>query len=194
MYGNTLSNASVKELIKHRDIQFVNFDDSNLRLSHYRLRPGQLWKPGIQKDDGSHRRVHVHDFEDGPYEFQPNEYLIVTAIEQIVLCEGMTGEVIGASTLIEQCFGLTSGKLDPGYGALGGNRQEFIMGLKNMLDQPNSFYPNQGVANISFIDFRGTRRLATTWSPRDLQEFDERKTTRRLRAEDDGPEYMDEEG
>ena len=193
MFGNKLSNAHVKELIAHRDLQFVNFDENNLKLSHYRLRAKGLWKPGTQQTDGSHKRVHVHDFGDGPYEFEPNEYLIVTTVEQIVLPEGMTGEVIGASTLVEQGFGLTAGKLDAEYGKIAGKHQEFIMGLKNLLAEPNKFHPEQGVANISFIDFRGTRRLATHWTERELRGFDDRTMRRRRRAEDDGVYYEDDE-
>ena len=191
MYGNKLSNAHVSELIEHGDIQFVNFDKSNLKLSHYRLRPNELWRPTAQKQDGSHRRAHVHSFSDGPYEFEPYEYLVVTTIEHIVLPEGMTGEVVEASTLVEQCFGLTAGKLDPGYGNIGNKRQDFIMGLRNQLNAPNIFHPDAGVANISFIDFRGTRRLQTEWSRRQLDDFDDRELRRRRRAEDDGPFYAE---
>lgn len=191
MYGNKLSNAHVVELIDHNEIKFFNFVQANLKLSHYRLRPSDLWKPMEQKTDGSHRRVHVHSFSEGAYRFEPNEYLIVTTIEHIVLPEGMTGEVIGASTLVEQGFSLVSGKLDPGYGDLDGKHQDFIMGLKNMMNADNYFYPESGIANISFIDFRGTRRYQTEWSPRQLRDFDDRQMRRRRRAEDDGPLYDD---
>jgi deoxycytidine triphosphate deaminase len=195
MYGNKLSNAHVRELVQRGgpgSIQFLNFDQTNLKLSHYRLRPADLWRPTEQKEDGSHRREHVHNFSDGPYKFEPYEYLIVTTVEQIVLPEGMTGEVLGASTLIEQCFGLTAGKLDPGYGSINNQRQAFIMGLQNLLGRENWFYPGSGVANISFFDFHGTRTLSASFTEREARRFADREA-RRQRADDDGVFYEGED-
>lgn len=167
------------------------FEPENLKLAHYRLRPKLLWRPGPQRPDGSHTRSFVHDFADGPYEFQPNEYLVVTPVEHITIVGDLVGEVLPASTLVEQCFSLTAGKLDPGYGRIGNRVQDFIMGLKNLLDEPNTFYPDRGIANISFIDFRSSPVAPTSWSPADMSIYGSRE--RLIRAADDGVLYPNED-
>lgn len=175
MYGTRLSDAHVDDYVRHNIIKFFDYDKSKLKLGHYRLSPGILYKPGVQKPDGSHSRTLVHDFSDGAFEFKPFEYLIIVPLERIILPEGMIGEVIGASTLVEQCFDLTAGKLDPQYGELRGRSQDFIMGIKNLLNEPNEFHPERGIANISFVDFRGTTRLNAGFSSRDIDDYRDRE-------------------
>lgn len=175
MYGTRLSDAHVNDYVRHNIIKFFDYDRSKLKLGHYRLSPGILYKPGVQRSDGRHHRVLVHDFSNGEFEFKPFEYLIVVPRERVVLPEGMIGEVIGASTLVEQCFDLTAGKLDPLYGEIEGRHQDFVMGIKNLLNEPNTFYPDRGIANISFVDFRGTTRLQTGFTPSDLEGYRDRE-------------------
>lgn len=157
MYGTTLTNAHVRELMASGAIKIYDFKPSNMKLAHYRLRPLHLFRPGKQLDDGSHDRgLPIHDFKRGePFTFNANEYLIVTTIEHIVLGQGIVGQVIPASTLVEQGFDIISGKLDPGYGDIDGKPQNFIIGIKNMLNEENRFHPDHGIANISFEDFGG---------------------------------------
>jgi hypothetical protein len=132
----------------------------------------------------------VHDFQDGPFLFAPKEYLIVTPVEHITIQANLVGSVLPASTLIEQCFILTAGKIDPGYGRIGDRQQDFVMGLANLLDEPNWFHPDRGIANISFVDFRGSPVLPTQWTVYERRSF--RNRERLLRAADDGPFYEED--
>jgi Deoxycytidine deaminase len=182
VYGTTPTNTQIAELLKQGLLKIDPFEPENLKLAHYRLRPFQLWRPGPQLKDGGHRRSFVHDFEEGPYQFEPNEYLIVTLLEHVTISGHLVGSVLPASTLVEQCFSLTAGKLDPGYGAIGGKKQDFIMGIKNMLDEPNWFHPERGVANISFVDFRGTRYDEPKWTPAERDDFRDRELKARSGA------------
>jgi len=188
--GQMLSNAQILDCLERGVITLEPFDHRNLRLAHYRLRPSQLWRPSHQLPDGSHQRTFLHDFGDGPYEFRPKEYLVVTPLEHVTIHGNLVGSMLPASTLVDQCFSLTAGKLDPGYGNIGEQKQDFIMGLTNLLDKPNWFHPGQGVANIAFTDFRASKVLPTSWSIDERRIFQDRE--RRRRAEDDGPFYDEE--
>jgi len=175
VYGTTPTNTQIAELMERGQLHIDPFEPENLKLAHYRLRPYQLWTPGPQLEDGSHMRTFAHDFRDGPKKFLPNQYLVVTPVEHITITGYLVGSVLPASTLVEQCFALTAGKLDPGYGRLGGRKQEFIMGIKNMLDEPNYFHPERGIANISFVDFRGTRFQEPQWTAAEKDDFRDRE-------------------
>ena len=192
MYGTTLTNAHVKALIRSKVMDIAPFKDENLKLSHYRLRPHQLFELGAQDASGVHARgLPIHDFKDGKaFVFAPNQYLLVTILERVVLRENIVGEVVAASTLIEQGFGLVAGKLDPDYG----EELDFIVGLKNLLNERNSFHPGRGIANISFRDFRGTKSLKVRWAEADTAAFNGRDLSpRRERIVDDGPAYDEED-
>lgn len=195
MYGTLLTNAHVKELIRNRAINIEPFDEGSLKLAHYRLRPQHLVRPLAQRDDGTREySLPVHDFRSGkPFRFEANEYLIATTIEHIILGPGIVGEVIPASTLVEQGFGIVAGKLDPGYGSIEGKPQDFIIGLKNLLDEPNFFFPGRGIANISFHDFRGTSRLPLDWSDSERSDFKTRRISRKFRRVDDDGVFYDDD-
>lgn len=188
MYGTVLTNVQIEQLMRAPGgIRFHAFHASSMKLAHYRLRPGLLFRPGRQRKDGSHDLgLPIHDFRHGgPYTFEPNEYLLITSVETIVLPEGVVGEVIPASTLVEQCFSLVAGKLDAEYGSIDG--ELFIMGMKNMLDERNTFFPKNGVANIAFHDFRGAFRQVKHFTEAQKKDFSDRKArVTDFRAIEDG--------
>lgn len=191
--GNTLSNADVLEYLRTGLIDISRFERGNLKLAHYRLRPGNAFATGALGPDGRRTRQFVHDFADGPLTLRPRELLLVTPLERVFLADGIVADFRPASTLIEQGFGLTAGKLDPGYGKLGGQNQEFIMGLYNQLDDDNTFVPDFGLANISFVSFRALSTFRTRWSDDEIRRYSERDLQRFSRANDDGVFYHEDE-
>lgn len=189
--GNTLSNADLLECLRVGLIQISRFERSNLKLAHYRLRPGNAFAMGAAGPDGRRPREFVHDFADGALTLKPRELLMITPLERVYLADGIVAEFRPASTLVEQGFGLTAGKLDPGYGRLAGRKQDFIMGLYNQLDHENTFVPDFGLANVSFVSFRALSTFDTRWSEDEIRSYSERE--RFLRANDDGVFYHEDE-
>jgi hypothetical protein len=191
--GIKLANTGIEMAMAEHAIEITEFVPENLKLHHYRLRPGQLFRPVEQGPDGSYRREFICNLSELEYyEFRPHEYLIVTSLEQVYFGDGISAERVSASTLTDQCFGLTAGKQDPGYGRVGGGRQDFVMGLFNFLPIANRFYTHAGVANISFYDSRDAPRRDFEWTRAEQRELGDRDL-RRLRAVDDGPDYTQDD-
>lgn len=190
--GNTLSNADILEFKRQGLIEISRFERTNLKLAHYRLRPGNAFAIRADRSEGRRTREFVHDFADGPYTLKAGQCILITPLERVTLSEGIVAQIRAASTLVEQGFDLTAGKLDPGYGTLGGRRQDFVMGLFNQLRRENTFFPDLGIANISFVSFREAKMLPSPWGDDEVARYSQRDL-RRLRAEDDGVFYPDAE-
>ena len=174
MYGTTLSNAQIEILRQvggEKGLTITHFNKANLKLSHYRLQPGLLYRPVRQGSRGDWERELIHDFDEGPYAFDGNEYLIIAPREEITLPEGVVAQVIPASTLVEQCFSLTAGKLDAGYSETGA---KFLMGIKNLRSETNKFHPERGLANVSFVDFRGADRNRVSFTANERRDYEDR--------------------
>ena len=88
-----------------------------------------------------------------------------------------------ASSLVEQGFGLTAGKIDPGYGD---RNEKLVFGLKNLLDEANIYDSRRGLAYIFFVDLRGLRTIVTHNEPDWKQQ---NRNPEFWRAQDDGPRH-----
>lgn len=143
-----MNNMLIKKAIKEGRIDMTPpLNDEQLQIAQYRLTPSAIryWIKGESK-------MKTHDLvSDGPYTFQPSEYAIVIVKEHIVLKEesGVVGRFIPASGLIEAGFGITVGKLDPGYGEDG---SPIVFGLKNLQDHENEYRVDTALAHIEFFD------------------------------------------
>jgi deoxycytidine triphosphate deaminase len=104
----------------------------------------------------------------------------------------MTDNFIPSSNLIEEGFGLTAGKIDPGYGKLDGKRQQIRFGMKNLRNEENILEPNQVVAYVYFVDLRGLNNNAFRFSNADRKRLVKIRDARYERVVDDGVYY--EEG
>jgi deoxycytidine triphosphate deaminase len=98
------------------------WNPENLQIAQYALNPTEILYEDI---NGNEQR---HDLGRSDYVFQPNEYAKVMIEQTVILPEGIVGRFIPASGLIEAGFGITVGKLDPGYG----KRETIQFGLKNL--------------------------------------------------------------
>lgn len=196
MYGTTLTNAQIRQLKRLGVVKIDPFKEENLKLAHYRLRPRYVRKLlGEQGPTGEHALSPspVFDFQGGaPFEFEGGEYVVVTIMEQVILGDGLVAEVIPASTLVTQGFALVAGKLDAGYGRINDERQDFVVGLKNLLDTRNLFYPSNGIANMVFHDFRGTNSDPVGFSESERRTYRGRSLSDEeyLRSHGDGPTHF----
>ncbi|MCF6390895.1 hypothetical protein L2K20_28355 [Mycobacterium sp. MBM] len=192
MFGNILSNAQITSMVKNKTLTLSPFEPSRLKLAHYRLKPGKLLRLGPLDEDGNREFLVAHDLNypkrNPNFMFEPGEYMLVEVQEDVVLPPGVVGNFLPASSLIEQGFGLTAGKLDPGYGQIDGEKQRIIFGIKNMLNERNIFNPSRGLAHIFFVDLSGVRTLPAGFSQVEKKDFRDRDD-RYWRALDDGPFY-----
>lgn len=189
MFGNIVNNAQIKKLLADKQLVLRPFREDRLKLAHYALRPaGVLWASS-PNDKGKRDLQPKHDFSSNDvYTFQPGEYAILEVEELIILPEGIVGHFLPSSSLIERGFGLTAGKLDPGYGDIAKARQKLIFGLKNLRNEQTPFSAAEGLAHIYFIDLRGLNSISADFSDLEIQDF-MRRFARFKRAHDDGPSY-----
>jgi deoxycytidine triphosphate deaminase len=189
MFGNIINNVQIKKLVAERTITISPFREERLKLAHYALRPAGILWPGPLNSKGIREFTPRHDFSSkDEYTFEPNEYAVAEIEEFIMLSDGIVGHFLPSSSLIERGFGLTAGKLDPRYGALGGNRQKIILGLKNLKNENNVFSAADGLAHVYFVDLRGLNSLPIAFSDPEMQDFLAR-FARFKRAKDDGVDY-----
>lgn len=181
MYGNILSNAQIHEMVKSNQLVIHPYQQWRLKLAHYRLTPSFVATAGEFSDGRARGRSTPPDLRSGPFHFPPREYRIIEVAETLILPEGIVGSFVSASTLVEQGFALTAGKLDADYGREG---ERVILGMTNLLDRTNLFDPTRGFAHIYFIDFRGADRHPIDFSPEQRHDFRDR-----ISRGDDGPNY-----
>ena len=191
MYGNIINNSQIQILYQIKEIVIEPFDESKLKLAHYPLTAGAALWAGDIATSGTRKFELRSDFRNGEdYEFEPNEYAVIEINEFIKIGSGIVGHFIPSSILIEQGFGLTAGKIDPGYGSLGGKRQQIRFGIKNLRGDKNHLIANQNVAHIYFVDLRGLDNLEPSLTKEEIKFLMERYP-RLVRARDDGVDYGD---
>jgi deoxycytidine triphosphate deaminase len=189
MFGNIINNAQIIKLKKAKELTITPFDEERLKLAHYALSPAGILWAGARNTNGKRELQPKHDFaSNDKYIFQPGEYAIVEVEEFITLPNGIVGHFLPSSALIEGGFGLTAGKLDPKYGEISGRRQKLIFGLKNLLNEQNTFSATEGLAHIYFIDLRGLNSGSLDFSNPEVQDY-LRRFPRFKRAHDDGVSY-----
>jgi len=184
MFGNLVNNTQLKELIKSKTIEISDWNDKLMSLVHYSLHPQTI---KTRQANGNWVTAHNFSENNNPYSVPPNGYVIVTVKERVKLNNDfIVGEFLPASNLIEQGFGLTSGKIDKKYGTT--NNEVVVFGLKNHLDSHNEIRSDMRIAHVSFYDLRGV-----SGNPGEVNEEELLKRALRIvRAYDDGPNYGEE--
>lgn len=148
MFGNLLNNTLIKRAERDRLIDMGGFfKPDKVQVAQY-----PLTAKAIRYRTAPDEKFKQHLLDDGEYTFQPREYAIAVVRERLVLADGIVGRFIPSSSLIEKGFGLTCGKLDPGYGA---SDEEIRFGLYNLCDWENKFTADSGLAYIQFFDVQG---------------------------------------
>jgi deoxycytidine triphosphate deaminase len=108
-----LSNRCIREFMRDGLIRITPFRDELLAPSSYRLRCHRIRfhrvQPGGTLEHGS------YSLEDGPYNLSPNEHVVISVEEQIVLSQGLVGTFYPASRCVEAGLILTAGRLDAEY-------------------------------------------------------------------------------
>ena len=190
MFGNLVNNVQIRKLIDTNQLEIEPFSSDNMSLVYYTLHVGRV----KIRNDADETWSTKHNFEEdaNPFIVEPNDYVIVVVQERLkLLNKHLVGTFSPASTLIEQGFGLTAGKIDKAYGTTGekyGEPQEpVIFGLKNNLNSKNRITPSMRVAHVSFFDLRGVASDRVRLS--DAEEKRRRGRGRWLYAVDDGPIY-----
>jgi deoxycytidine triphosphate deaminase len=184
MFGNMLNNAQMLKLISDKLITIKPFNEQKLRLSHYPLTLNRLIWLGQINSKGQREIVKQHSFESGSdYEFAPNEYCVGEVQEFVHLSDGFVGHFVPTSIFIDLGFGLTAGKIDPGFGKIENKKQVLRFGIKNLTDRHNLLPSDVSVAHLTIFDLRGLNNSKI--SPQQLRDI----LTRFSRADDDGPRY-----
>jgi len=149
MFGITINNRIINELVDSGSIKIDSFDKKKLKNIHYPLHVGK-----VLTHDSSRKWKVAHSFDDNdkPFELLPNQYVQVVIKEQIQLSKGLVGEFIPTSNLIDDGISLTAGRIEYPFG----NEGEYIhFGLKNLLDVNFEIPPSYRIAYLKFIDVRG---------------------------------------
>lgn len=194
MYGNILNNTQITALCALGEMRIDPFVKTKLKLAHYPLTVGSVLWVGDIATSGTRKFEMKKDFRNGEdYLFAPNEYAVIEINEFIKLEGGLVGHFVPSSILIEQGFGITIGKIDAGYGAIGGKRQQIRFGLKNFRDGGNKLIANQIVAHVYFVDLRGLNNIDPTLTKAEIRFLMDRYP-RLVRAQDDGVDYGDGSG
>lgn len=181
MLGTIVNNKQLMKLNSQGIIRITPFDVNKIQTIHYPLNikliypidsDGELDRPNILK-------------KNKPYKLAPNEYVVIEIDEHIELGNGVIGEFIPSSNLIEKGLSLICGKLDSGYGAKG---EKIRFGLKNLLNQEVVIEYDLKIAYVRFFDLTALDNLPYELSPEEFKLW----RVRANRAIDDGPIPEDE--
>lgn len=181
MYGNVINKKQILDLRKSAGIQISPFDESKLQTIHYPLKIKL-----IREYDSDNELSKIIELKkDSTYTLKANGYVVVEINERVVLQQGLIGEFVHSSNLIEKGLALTCGKLDPCYGT---NGEAIIFGLKNLREYPVTIEADLKLAYIKFYDLRALDNMNYELSPEELKLW----KSRVKRAIDDGVLYDDE--
>lgn len=174
-FGGLLNNRLISKLHQDNELIITPWNAENLQIAQYALNPAQ-----VLYEDGNGIE-HAHDLKkDGDYRFKPHEYAKVVIKQTVILPDGIVGRFISASGLIEAGFGLTAGKLDPGYGA---KKEQIHFGIQNLRSRDNVF--GVGIpftSRVAYVEFFDIRTLPV--DPGELREYDYKiREVRRRRDE-----------
>lgn len=178
MLGTIVNNTQLIKLNKQGIIRITPFDKKKIQTIHYPLNikliypidsDGELDRPNILRANK-------------PYKLAPNEYVVVEVDEHIELGNGVIGEFIPSSNLIEKGISLMCGKLDSGYGSKG---EKIRFGLKNLLNQEVVIEYDLKIAYVRFFDLTALDNLSYDLSPEEYRLW----KIRAKRGIDDGPNY-----
>lgn len=178
MFGNLVNNRQLLKLREEGQINIDPFCDTELGTANYPLRPRRVLK---RQPDG--KWVQAHNFEDdpNPFDVPANGYVIIEPRETIKLkTDGLLGNFLPASNLIEQGFSVVCGKMDKQYGTTKGERLRF--GLKNLLPEANRISANDRIVHVQFYDLRSLANLSAGLSQEEIKI----RIERAFRQRDDG--------
>lgn len=180
MYGNLLNNKQILWTIKNHVIEISDFEDDNLGVAHYTLRVRRALR---LEDDKKWVQAWNIEEDENPFFLRDNEYVLVEPLERITLkSEGIVGNFVPASNLIERGLGLVCGKIDKKYGTSG---ETIRFGLKNLRSSTTEIRPRERIAHVQFYDLRSLASL-----PQKLSNEEQKiRLKRALKAMDDGVDY-----
>jgi len=182
MFGNLINNTQLIHLVEEeRLVSITPWDSGLLKTAHYPLKSKIVYK---KNSNGDPKPIHNFSSDGNRLSLAENEYVIIEIQESIKLPEGIIGQFIPSSNLIEQGYGITAGRLEYPYGQKG---EPIRFGLKNYLNESNELRAEDQLAYIQFFDLRGLDNNTVKLTERDLKLF----TMRLRRAKDDGPFYPD---
>jgi len=181
MFGNLVNNRQLLKLLEERQLTIEPFNEKELGTANYPLRARRILN---RQPDG--KWVQGHNFEDdpNPFDVPANGYVIVEAREAIKLnTDGLLGNFLPASNLIEQGFSVVCGKMDKKYGTTCGELLRF--GLKNMLPESNRLTATDRIVHVQFYDLRSLANLSSGLSEEEIKI----RIARAFRQRDDGMYY-----
>ena len=149
MFGNLINNKQITDLREAGIITITPFDQKLLKAVHYPLHVKSVYR---REPDGTWRRRQSFDEDTQPFILEPHEYVVVEIREAVVLKEGILGQFLTASNLIEGGLGLTAGRIEYPFGQRG---ETIRFGVCNQLNVPNQINSYHHVAYIQFFDLRG---------------------------------------
>ena len=179
MFGNLMNNRQIIKAYESGELGITPWNQNNLKSAHYPLTPKLLFQ---KQPTGVETQIHNFGRDGENYSVQENGYVIVEIAEQLKVAEGIIGQFIPSSNLIEQGFGLTAGRLENPYGQKG---EPIRFGLKNLLPYPSALSGKQRLAYVMFYDLRGLNNIPIEFTEREWRLIAIRMT----RARDDGPFY-----
>lgn len=179
MFGNILNNNAIKKLIDAKSIEIRPFDAKLLKTCHYPLHPLALME---RQDNNSEKVVHNFISHKAPYTLQAGQYVIVEIKEHIYLDDEIIGKFTPASQLIENGLILVAGRIENPFGK---NGEKIRFGIHNASKIPSEIRPDDKLAYIEFMDFRGLNNLPVTYTRKELELFARRYAA----AADDGVFY-----
>lgn len=181
MLGTIVNNKQLIKLNNQGIIRITPFEPNKIQTIHYPLNIKLIYPID---SDGELGRPNIL-MRNRPYKLAPNEYVVIEIDEHIELGNGIIGEFIPSSNLIEKGLSLMCGKLDSGYGATG---ERIRFGLKNLLNQEVVIEYDLKIAYVRFFDLTALDNLPYELSPEELRLW----RIRANKAIDDGPIPEDE--
>lgn len=189
MFGNMINNKQLLELCDVKAIDITPFDANLVRAVHY---PMHVLAIRSRTASGTWRVNHNFQDDEGPYDLAANEYVVVDIQEHIKLKEGIVGQFVAASNLVEAGLGITAGRLEHPFGQRG---EVIRFGIKNMLSEPNIIKRFQKVAYAQFFDLRGLASKLVVLSEEEFKLLASRVSEGKKKyAQDAGPIYEEEIG
>jgi len=121
----------------------------------------------------------VHDFKrDGDvFTFPEDKYVVVEIEELIKVPNGIVGQFVPASSLIELGIGITAGRIEFPYGQ---ENEPIRFGLKNNLSSNTVIKGSEQIAYVQFFDLRSLVGESTELSERDALLFAARIASSKL--------------
>ena len=152
MFGTIVNNRQLIDLIGQNKVYIHPFKKELLKSLHYPLTASKYLSSAGRKAGNPIFNVRA-DFKADCDEviFEPKEYLIAEISQTIAVSEGIVGNFIPSSRLIDYGFSLTCGRIESPYGAAG---EVVRFGIANQLNCNNKLSKETVLGYVQFFDFR----------------------------------------